>query len=205
MSEAPSDRKLLPRAERRAALVEAAKRAFLHGGFAATGLDRIAAEAGVSTVLIYRHFASKAELYRAALDDARAHINASSPAGFAPERIDAIVDAARTDPDGFRLLFRHAAREPDFRDMVDERTERMRANAARQIELHGLITDPELLAWAARLAPAAFIEAVLTWVDAGCPDPEHAADRMRAVLGGVIRAVAGQGVAAPRQESADGS
>lgn len=196
MSGGTTGRKLLPRAERRAALIESAKRAFLHGGFAATSIDQIAAEAGVSTVLIYRHFDSKADLYRAVLADVRARFSTSEPTGFSPERIDAIVEAARADPDGFRLLFRHAAREPEFRSMVDDRTNRMRANAERMIEERGLIPDPALRSWAASLAPAVFLEAVLSWVDAGCPDPERAADRARGVISGVMRAIAGPGIAA---------
>ncbi|MGH9248879.1 MAG: helix-turn-helix domain-containing protein [Acidimicrobiales bacterium] len=47
-------------------LLAAAARAFARGGFAATGLDDVAAEAGVSRVLTYRHFDSKEQLYTAA-------------------------------------------------------------------------------------------------------------------------------------------
>jgi len=37
-------------------------------GFTATGLDDIAAEAGITRVILYRHFDSKTELYQAVLD-----------------------------------------------------------------------------------------------------------------------------------------
>src|ERR1700736_5184363 len=64
----------LARAERRQQILDAATRAFARTGFAATGLDDIGAEAGVSHVILYRHFASKADLYRAVLDRASTRI-----------------------------------------------------------------------------------------------------------------------------------
>src|SRR5260370_33106079 len=60
-------RLLLPRARRREQILLAATRAFARAGFAATNLEDIATEAGVGRVILYRHFESKAELYRAAL------------------------------------------------------------------------------------------------------------------------------------------
>ena len=51
--------KLLRRPERRQALISAAARAFARDGFAAASLDDVAAEAGVTRVLIYRHFDSR--------------------------------------------------------------------------------------------------------------------------------------------------
>ncbi len=47
------------------------------------------------------------------------------------------------------------------------------------------IPDP---AWAARLVPAVAIAAVTAWLDAGRPDPERAADRIRDAIYGVIAA-----------------
>ena len=68
----------LPRAERREQILDAATRAFARRGFAATSLDDIAAEAGVSHVILYRHFASKSELYRAVLERACARLAETS-------------------------------------------------------------------------------------------------------------------------------
>src|SRR5215211_6413850 len=67
----------LPRAERREQLLAAATQAFARTGFAATSLDDIAAAAGISRVLLYRHFESKADLYRAVLDRAVARLTAA--------------------------------------------------------------------------------------------------------------------------------
>jgi AcrR family transcriptional regulator len=64
----------LPAAERRAALVEAAIRVFSEGSYAGATTAEIAREAGVSEPILYRHFASKRELYFACLDDAWSRI-----------------------------------------------------------------------------------------------------------------------------------
>lgn len=58
----------LPAAERRSALVEAALRVFSEGSYAGATTAQIAREAGVSEPILYRHFASKRELYFACLD-----------------------------------------------------------------------------------------------------------------------------------------
>jgi AcrR family transcriptional regulator len=58
----------LPAAERRQALVETAIRVFSAGSYRGTTTAEIARAAGVSEPILYRHFASKRDLYLAALD-----------------------------------------------------------------------------------------------------------------------------------------
>ena len=58
----------LPAAERRLALIETAVRVFSDGSYRGTTTAEIARAAGVSEPILYRHFASKRELYLAALD-----------------------------------------------------------------------------------------------------------------------------------------
>jgi len=60
----------LPAAERRRELVDAALRVFCEGSYAGATTAQIAREAGVSEPILYRHFASKRELYFACLDTA---------------------------------------------------------------------------------------------------------------------------------------
>jgi AcrR family transcriptional regulator len=64
----------LPAAERRRALVEAALRVFSEGSYAGATTAQIAREAGVSEPILYRHFASKRDLYFACLDAAWSRI-----------------------------------------------------------------------------------------------------------------------------------
>jgi len=58
----------LPAAERRLALIETAIRVFSDGSYRGTTTAEIAREAGISEPILYRHFASKRDLYLAALD-----------------------------------------------------------------------------------------------------------------------------------------
>ncbi len=55
---------------KRAAILEAAQKAFLEGGYAATSMDSIAELAGVSVKTLYRHFENKDELFSAIVLDA---------------------------------------------------------------------------------------------------------------------------------------
>src|SRR5262249_25045130 len=180
----------LRRAARREQILAAATRAFARSGFAATSLDDVAAAAGVSRGILYRHFASKADLYRAVLDRACARLVAAVGEGeYTPDSVDALVAAAVADPDGFRLLFQHAAREPEFRQQMDAFRRNMVAVAYRQ--LAQMIPDPSWARWAAHLAPMLTVEAIMAWLDVGLTDREQAADRIRQVLGGVILAAGG--------------
>jgi AcrR family transcriptional regulator len=58
----------MPAAERRQKLVETAIRVFSEGSYRGTTTAEIAKAAGVSEPILYRHFASKRDLYLAALD-----------------------------------------------------------------------------------------------------------------------------------------
>ena len=60
----------LPADERRSTLIDAALTAFSTGSYSGATTAQIAREAGVSEPILYRHFASKKELYFACLDEA---------------------------------------------------------------------------------------------------------------------------------------
>jgi AcrR family transcriptional regulator len=177
----------LRRADRREQILDAATRAFARAGFAATGLDDVAAEAGITRVLLYRHFDSKADMYRAVLDRACQRLEERVGSDeFDNQAIPALLRAAAADSDAFRLLFRHAAREPEFRDFVDRVTTDS-VDIARK-NLGADIAEGPWLQWAAQLLPALTIEAVISWLDAGQPDPDQAASRIGQAIHGVIRA-----------------
>ncbi|MEM7703247.1 MAG: TetR/AcrR family transcriptional regulator [Pseudomonadota bacterium] len=53
---------------KRLAILDAASRAFFDDGFAATSIEQVAAEAGVSKVTIYNHFGDKRALFTAAVE-----------------------------------------------------------------------------------------------------------------------------------------
>jgi AcrR family transcriptional regulator len=177
----------LRRAERREQILAAATRAFARAGFTATSLDDIAAEAGITRVILYRHFESKADLYRAVLDRACSTLAGAVGTGdYGDDAVPALVRAAAADPGAFRLLFRHAAREPAFRDQADSL-----AAASAEVARHDLarqIPPGPWLDWAAQLIPALTIEAVIAWLDAGQPDPGQAPGRIAQAVHGAIQA-----------------
>jgi AcrR family transcriptional regulator len=61
------ERKRIPAAERRSRVLRAAATLFAQHGYAATTLDDVAAAAGVTKPIVYRHFESKKALYLALL------------------------------------------------------------------------------------------------------------------------------------------
>lgn len=178
----------MPRAQRREQILEAATRTFARGGFANTGLDAIAAEAGVTPVIVYRHFASKADLYRAVIESGHTRLrDAVGGDDLDDATIPTFIRAAAADPDAFRLLYRHAAREPEFRDIVDSLFESSIELTRRHL---ADIADDRWRSWAARVLPTMTIDAVIAWLDAGQPDPDHAAIRIRRVVDAVIESAA---------------
>lgn len=177
----------LGRAERREQIVVAATRAFGRAGFAGTSLDDVAREAGITRVIVYRHFESKADLYRAVLDRVCTRLLAAcGDHGFTDEAVDGLVTVASEDPEGFRLLFQHAAREPEFHRETSELRAGMTAIA--RTELAGRVSDPAWASWAAQLSPTVAIEGIIAWLDAGSPDPSQAAARVRHAIDAVIHA-----------------
>jgi len=184
------------RDERREQILAAATRAFARTGYAATSLDAISDEAAVTPVILYRHFDSKNDMYRAVLDRACARLASTVGSDdFDDDSIPALVKSAAADPDGFKLLFRHAVREPEFDDIT-----RALANASTEVAHRHLTTqieDEDWARWAARVVPTVTIEAVIAWLDTGQPDPVNAAERIRLAVHGVIAAAQAERLAPP--------
>ncbi len=89
----------LPAAERRQAIVDAALRVFVGGSYRGSTTAEIAREAGISEPILYRHFASKRDLYLACLESAWAALRAAFDAKLEElgdrEAINAIGQASR--------------------------------------------------------------------------------------------------------------
>jgi AcrR family transcriptional regulator len=75
----------LPAAERRLELIQTAIRVFSEGSYRGTTTAEIARAAGISEPILYRHFASKRDLYFAALD----HVWAQAQDAFETALADA--------------------------------------------------------------------------------------------------------------------
>jgi AcrR family transcriptional regulator len=190
-----SPRRLLKRQERVASILTASARAFAAGGFAGTSMEDIAAEAGVTKLIIYRHFATKQDLYEAVLDHTRQRLAEATGVrkrAPAPDMFGSMIAAARADPHAFALLFRHAAREPQFTRYAADFQQRAVAVAERG--LAPAVPDPVVRRWLARLLFGLVIEGVLAWLEVTEPDPEGdqaLTERLNRASAAVVAAVVG--------------
>lgn len=182
-------RRLLSREERQASVLRAAARAFAKTGFAGTSMDDVAAEAGVTKLIVYRHFDSKEELYRTVLARTADELRDELRAGLlAPETerhglfSRVMLRVARRDPDGLRLLFVHARREPQFAAYADEH--RRRAEALADELIGDSIADPVVERWAARTIVRYLSESLLVWLDEG--DPERDEEFVELATAGLV-------------------
>jgi AcrR family transcriptional regulator len=164
-------RVLLPRAERQEAILRGAAQAFARSGYAATSMEDVAAASGITKLIVYRHFDSKEELYRAVLERvsdrlAEEFLTRMSRADRRGIGARSMLVVAREDPDGFSLLFRHAVREPQFAEYAHSHRERALL-ASRHLLQPMLGHDRTLLTWGAETVVAYMVEAVLNWLEFG--------------------------------------
>ena len=96
----------------------------------------------------------------------------------------ALLAVARANDAGFRLLWRHACREPQFTRYADEL--RRRAVAAVRVALAARVPQ-EHLEWAAHAVVGYLVEAVLNWLEFGDParDEQFVAATNQALRAGV--------------------
>jgi AcrR family transcriptional regulator len=137
--------------ERRAQLLDVARRVFGTSGFHAVSMETVAKEAGVTKPILYDHFPSKKDLYLALIDadlallheDVRRALD--SPEGNR-ERIrasfQAYFDFVDEHAEGFRLLMQETVgAEDEFRERVAEVRDQILAEVAELIvrESKGLL------------------------------------------------------------------
>ncbi|HEY7222642.1 MAG TPA: helix-turn-helix domain-containing protein [Micromonosporaceae bacterium] len=152
-------------------ILDGAASAFAKGGYAGTTMEEIAAAAGVSKLLLYRDFAGKRELYLAVLERTRQRLNEAIPPAASNEALWALIAAARADPDGFVLLFRHAAREPEFAQFAAQVHEAFVREAEHQLLL--IEPDPVMRRWAAQTVVATTNVAIIAWLEYGDPERDN--------------------------------
>lgn len=179
-------RRLLRREERQAQLLRAAASAFARAGYAATSMDDVAAEAGVSRLIVYRNFESKEDLYRAVLEKVSGRLAEEFSAAVQDltERGWATrcqLTVAREDPDAFRLLWSHASREPDFAAYAEE----FRQGAVEFADslVGSAIADPVLRRWMTKMTVAHVVTATLAWLEDG--DPQRDEEMVQASTDGL--------------------
>jgi AcrR family transcriptional regulator len=148
-------------------LIIAAKDAFAERGFAATSMEDVAAAAGVSRLIVYRHFDSKEELYdEVVAETAELLVKAFRNSDKQLEgqvAVAALLAVARQDAHGFKVLWQHATREPQFAAHADG----FRGPAVAFVRT--LLTRAGLsgtrLTWAAETLLSFAVAAVTHWVE----------------------------------------
>jgi AcrR family transcriptional regulator len=141
-------RQRLPVAERRTLIVEAAGRLFGERGYEGTRIDEIAAAAGVTKPIVYRHFGSKRDLYLSLLDrhrDDLAGFVASMPTeGSTEERLRSVLetwlDYVEARSYAWKMLFRDAGGGPQI--AARRREVHARARAVLVEVIRSLATAP---------------------------------------------------------------
>ncbi len=171
MVETPA-RRLLRREERHASILHGAAAAFARTGFAATSMEDVAEACGVTKLIVYRHFDSKEELYRAILQrvfDRQAEELVRGLGHPTPPGVGArtLLTVAREDAAAFTLLWRHAPREEQFATYAHE-LRSMSVAAVREL-MQIASDDPTFDAWTAEVVIGWLVEAVLTWLHVGDP------------------------------------
>ena len=173
-NQAPS-RPRMPRAARRAQIIETAAGTFLRAGFNSTSMEDVAEAAGISRLLIYRIFETKERLYRAVLssvtdefvlDFARLDLAEMRRRGGI---VRVMLGIARRHPDAFRLLWRHAAHEPAFAAFSDRFRTVLADYAGGFVSVPGRVVDERIVRWCATSLAAHLLEGMSSWLDHGDP------------------------------------
>src|SRR3954451_13711947 len=146
--DAVGDAGIAARAAKRDELLDAADRVVQRAGSAAS-MNLIAAEAGITKPILYRHFGDKVGLYRALADRhidallARLRAALATRGGLEARTratIDAYLAAVEAQPEVYRFLVqRAAAEEPDARGQVEGFVRRFGDELAA-----GIAAEPEL-------------------------------------------------------------
>jgi AcrR family transcriptional regulator len=193
----PDRRRRLPVAQRRELIVDAAGRLFGERGYAGTRLDDVAAAAGVTKPILYRHFESKRALYLALLErhrDDLARFAGLIPAeGRVEERLRSVLDLwldyVEEHSYAWRMLFRDTGGGPEveaFRREVHARARAVLAGIIRSLSERP-VPRREVEA-VAELMSMGMASLVLWWMEGAGVSRRAVLDAMVRVWSGVLSA-----------------
>ena len=192
---AETSRRRLPSDERRATIVAAAGRLFGERGYDATRLEDIAAEAGVTKPILYRHFDTKQALYLTLLerhrDDLARFAGAIPERGTLEQRLRAVLEVwfgyVEAHTYAWRMLFRDTGGGPEVRAFRLEVHARARAVLAAIIDS---LSDAQIpareLEPVAELMSMGMASLVLWWMDDPGAEREPVIDAMTRVWAGLL-------------------
>jgi AcrR family transcriptional regulator len=186
----------LPADERRALIVDAAGRLFGERGFDGTRLDDVAAAAGVTKPILYRHFADKTALYLALLERHRGDLGsfaaAVPAAGSLEDRLRAVLEVwvayVSDRAYAWRMLFRDTGGGPDVQAVRQAVHARARAVLVEMIDVlrEGEIPEREREPLA-ELMSMGMASLVLWAMDDGRVGDDAIVDAMTRVWAGLLR------------------
>lgn len=186
-------RRRLTAGDRRELVVAAGARLFAEHGYDGARLELIAAEAGVTKPVLYRHFDSKKDLYLALLrrhgDDMPGFV-AELPADAELEplveaSLDRWLSYAADNPHGWRMIFRDTGGDSEveaYRREVNERARRVIADFLRRAP--AIAIPPSQLEPTAEILSSGLAGMVLWW-------QEHPEVRRELLVAAAGRLVAG--------------
>jgi len=168
--------KRIPAIERRAEIARAAGPLFGRHGYAGTRLEDIAAAAGVTKPIVYRHFDSKKDLYMALLrkhrDDMPGFLAGIDPADGTVSNeavlravLEAWLDYVRENHHSWLMLFRDASGDEEIRDFRRDVSLRAREVMAMFIERLGPGVPAEQVRPTAELLTSGLAGLALWWGD----------------------------------------
>jgi AcrR family transcriptional regulator len=175
MSDMATLRRRLPAPERRATLIAAASELFAERGFDHASLDELAARAGVTKVIVYRHFASKKDLYLELLAEHRDELLRTLAQGMAvagplAERVPRVADAwfayVEANPFAWGMLFQDVTGDPEIRAFHAGMRDTARAAIAGLLAAEpALQLAPEMQEPVAELLRSAMTGLALWWLE----------------------------------------
>jgi AcrR family transcriptional regulator len=190
-------RRRLPPPERRRLIAEAAGRLFGEHGYDGTRLDEIAAAAGVTKPVLYRHFDGKTALYTALLERHREDLArfAVPESGTLEQRLRVVLevwlDYVEEHAYAWRMLFRDTGGGPEVRAL------RLDVHARARAVLAGLISQlsetpipHRELEPLAELLSMGMASLVLWWIDDATTSRDAVLDALVRVWHGVLTAAA---------------
>lgn len=157
-------------ADRRDLIRREGARLFGKNGYAATRLDDVAAAAGVTKPMVYRHFESKRDLYLAILrcheSDLPTFIGDSSGKGsdLVEGILDGWLDYVAENSDSWLVIFRDRTGDPNIeeaRRRVNDRATEVMAGFLRS----NAEVPPELVEPTADFLRSGLAGLVLWWID----------------------------------------
>ncbi len=159
------------RVQRREQLLRAAAEVLETRGIRQSTMDQVAAQAGVSKVILYRYFKSKDALVHAVLDEVvQAILTADrEEAAWWTDRVRRTLPVARDHAAAMRLLVRHAAHDPTFGHHLEQlSSELVQAVIERETAILGpedAVPGPTIIM--AEAVTAFMLDSYVRWIEHG--------------------------------------